>query len=189
MVNVRAEREVFAVSDAIRVGARCQVSVTVLTRMLSGCILRFVQAVFLSRPGSHPGPSFFSPRQQKPKLLTTKQVKQRDLPTIAQKYEIKAIREWVGISQSELARLSGITRAAMANVESNRYWMSARDGARLFEALTNAIPPESHGEREITRHEALRLLKFQRELNRKEANCDRSPVPSTRKAERGITRK
>lgn len=103
----------------------------------------------------------------KGKLLTAKQVREQGRPSL-QSFNPKAVRDWIGISQAQLARMSGVSRAAIASIETGRYMMSARDGAKLFIALASAIPPESRREREKTVREAVRLLAFQRELWRKE---------------------
>jgi DNA-binding XRE family transcriptional regulator len=98
--------------------------------------------------------------------LTNKQVRDQGLPTL-RTLSPKEVREWIGISQAELARSSGISRAAIADLETGRYKMSAANGIELYMALARAISPASSKEREKIRKEAFRLLAFQRELYRK----------------------
>jgi DNA-binding XRE family transcriptional regulator len=107
-------------------------------------------------------------KKQRVKLLTAKQARDQGKPTFAPKYNLKETREWVGISQAELARKSGIPKAAIANVESNRYKMSVLNGAVLFMAFASSIPPEFPAYRKKMRQEAFRLLGIQKELDSEE---------------------
>ena len=105
-------------------------------------------------------------KKKRVKLLTLKQVRQQKKPLLTT-FDLKSVREWVGISQAQLSQMSGISKAAIANVEAGRYKMAALNGAELFAALALAISPELTQGREQTKREALRLLAFQQEINRK----------------------
>lgn len=96
------------------------------------------------------------------KLWTAKQVRDQGMRTI-EAFDIKAAREWVGISQAKLARMSGISRAAIANVETGRYTVSAHDSFALHAALARAIPSDSPKQREKMAHAAIKLADFQSE--------------------------
>jgi len=100
------------------------------------------------------------------KALTPKQVRELKLPII-KNLDIKELRKWVGLSQAQLARMAGVPRSAIANIELDRYKLPAATGVDIFSALARATPPEFLRERQEIWGEAFRLLDFQMELDRK----------------------
>jgi DNA-binding XRE family transcriptional regulator len=79
---------------------------------------------------------------------------------------LEELRAEIGVSQPQLARTAGVPASAIANVETDRYALSARYGIDIYTALARIAPPDSPQYREAKR-EAAGLIAFQEELDRK----------------------
>ena len=106
---------------------------------------------------------------QGPRRLTVADAREQGRPVIylpADAGDVREIRNGLGISQAELAKRSGISRTAIADLETERYALSAFDGIELFTALarTASGAPEY---REKAKQAALKLMAFQRENSRR----------------------
>jgi len=106
-------------------------------------------------------------------------------PLFSARRPLQELRAEVGISQPQLARAAGVPVAAIANIESKRYALSARHGAAIYKALAKAAIPESPQYREA-RQEVGRLTEFQSEITRKARIAYQGQLESIEKKLKGL---
>jgi transcriptional regulator with XRE-family HTH domain len=75
----------------------------------------------------------------KKRRLTTAEARKAGRPIFHTPYPLSDVRCGVGITQEQLSRDSGISRAAIANFERKRRSMSALDGIEIFTAIARAV--------------------------------------------------
>jgi transcriptional regulator with XRE-family HTH domain len=76
----------------------------------------------------------------KKRHLTTAEARKAGRPIFHTSFGMADVRCGVGLTQDQLAKDSGISRAALANYESKRrQGMSAADGIEVFMALARAV--------------------------------------------------
>ncbi|MFI5058637.1 MAG: helix-turn-helix transcriptional regulator [Candidatus Acidiferrales bacterium] len=100
-------------------------------------------------------------------------------PLIGTRRKLQEVRQELGVSQAQLAKVAGIPTAAISNIEADRYAVSARVGSDIYTAVARMAVPQSSLYREA-KQEAARLIAFQRELSL-------SQIESLRKKLRSVT--
>jgi transcriptional regulator with XRE-family HTH domain len=101
-------------------------------------------------------------------------------PILNVTHDFMAIRESLGMSQTQLAQAAGIPAAAIANVESGRYFLSARNGIQIFLALARTAPAGSELQRQAN-ESARELAVKQKALYRKSRIAAEGQIESGKK--------
>jgi DNA-binding XRE family transcriptional regulator len=114
-----------------------------------------------------------------PRLLRKSKTLGGESLTMARR-ALQEIREDVGISQAQLAKAAGIPRAAIANLETGRYTISARNGIDIYMALARFAPPQSPQYHEA-KEEASKGIASEKEILRKQLIAAQGQIESLKK--------
>jgi transcriptional regulator with XRE-family HTH domain len=106
-------------------------------------------------------------------------------PLIPVSVSLLELRQRVGMSQTQLAHAAGVPIAAIANVEAERYALSARSGVDLFLAIMRTASPQSAEYRDA-KQAALELIAGQKELWRKSKIAIAGQLESLKKKSKQI---